>query len=714
MDPTAAMAALGEGKRLTEEIQEEMKKIHDLCQQRDEIRRSIPYLDYLAKVHRNFEAVRVMRAGLRSFADDCARLQDLLEEDAQDLLAQPNLLEVSKNLTVLRNFRDEALDQIRRAKDPSSERDLLRIFEPLDNIIYMFDTNLGYICMNLLEIVSKSDDPSIVVRAAIVISREEKNDDRVRALQEAKKDHQDLASKFTSFTIGPKQILGYKALFLKAIESVAEEKFNQTRPEFQNDPSKLKSQTKWFGEDLFVVKQGMPTLFPKQWQIFNTYVEIYHRQMRKFLVGFVDAEDLRPPQMLAIVHFLEVYHTRMAKLGVPESQLKPHVLDSREGDLIRDYRNIITKALNSWIDRMYTTDQRNFISRAPDAIEQDTDGHLRTKTLGDMWRMLHEQAVAAGDSEREDVVEGVMNAMFSSLKSRQQQWETLVAEEVDRYKTPTAEQLESLQQFQDWLLAIANDQIACVDDAAGDVQDDPTAQKGYLTRFREDFARLPTPPSTKFMSTTGTSQLDSLRDGYVDLATFCINGFVQLIFKVDFRIIMAELFVPGKWYEQSAMQRITTTFDDYIGDYSPMMHPSLIDILIEEMSDALLVSYLTSIRTNRGVKFRRGEPFAAKFRDDVLAAFGFFEKHPDSFNDTIKPKWKAVNYTVQLLGSEKHEVVGIYQQFKREFWDLQLSWVEGTLKTRDDWDRSMITAVKQAAATTYAERGVETVMSKVK
>jgi hypothetical protein len=331
-----------------------------------------------------------------------------------------------------------------------------------------------------------------------------------------------------------------------------------------------------------------------------------------------------------------------------------------------------------------------------------------------MWRMLHEQAEAAGDSEREDVVEGVMSAMFSALKSRQQQWERLIDEEFERYKNPTSEQLETLQQLQDWLLAIANDQIACVDDAVGDVLDDPTAQKGYLTRFREDFVKLPTPPSAKFMSTNGTTELDALRDGYVDLATHCINRFVQLIFRVDFRTIMTELFVPGKWYEQSAMQRITTTFDDYIGDYSAVLHPSLIDILIEELSDALLVSYLTSIRTNRGVKFRRGEPFAAKFRDDVLAAFAFFEKHPDSFNETIKPKWKAVNYTVQLLESDKNEVVQKYEQFKREFWDLQLTWVEAVLKTRDDWDRGMITAVKRAAASTYAERGLDTVMGKVK
>ncbi|EXJ91529.1 hypothetical protein A1O3_00077 [Capronia epimyces CBS 606.96] len=708
------MSTLAEGQKLVGQIREEMKSIHDLCEQAQAIRRNFPQLDYLARVHRNFEATRAMQAGLDSFEKDCAHVQRLLEDDETNLEEQSNLLEAHMRLTRLRDFRDEALDQIRRGRDSSLEQTLLDWFQPLDSVIEIFDDHLGQICLNLIELVQQ-DNTGIIVRLAIVIASEEKNDDRVRALQDAQKDHQDLVSKFTSFTIGPKTIRGYKEKFLRAIEAVAQAKFEQTGEDFQADPSRLEKQTKWFFNDLFICKQGMQNLFPKKWKIFQTYVDIYHKQMHDFLISFVDAEDLRPPQMLGIVHYVDVYYSKMNKLGVSPAQLKPHVLDSREGDLIREYRNIITKALNSWMDRMYISDRKNFSSRAPDAIEQDPEGHFRTKTLGDMWRMLHEQAVAAGDSEREDVVEGVMIAMFSALKSRQQQWEKLIDEEVDRYKNPTPEQLEMLQPLQDWLLAIANDQIACVDDAAADVIDeDPTAQKGYLTRFREDFAKLPTPPSAKFMSTNGTSELDALRDGYVDLATHCINSFVQLIFRVDFRSILTEFFVSGKWYEQAAMKRITTTFDDYIGDYSSTLHPSLLDILIEELSDALLVNYLTSIRTNRGVKFRRGEPFAAKFRDDVLAAFAFFEKYPESFNETIKPKWKVVNFTVQFLEADKNDVVGVYEQFKREFWDLQLSWVEGVLKTRDDWDRSMITAVKRAAASTYAERGMDTIMGRVK
>lgn len=707
------MSTLSEGQKLVGQIKEEMKSIHDLCEQAQAIRKNFPQLDYLARVHRNFEATRAMQAGLDTFERDCSVVQRLLEEDEADLENQPNLLEAHMRLTRLRDFRDEALDQIRKGKDASLEQTLLDWFQQLDNVIEIFDDHIGQVCLGLIELVQR-DNNGIIVRLAIVIASEEKNDDRVRALQDAQKDHQDLVSKFTSFTIGPKTIRGYKEKFLQGIEAVAQAKFEQTRQEFQADPEKLDKHTKWFFNDLFVSKQGMQNLFPKKWKIYNTYVNIYHKLMHDFLISFVDDENLRSQMMLAIVHYIEVYYKKMKKLDYSQPMLKPHVLDSREADLIRDYRNLITKALNSWIDRMYVTDRKNFSSRSTEAIDQDPDGHFRTKTLGDMWRMLHEQAMAAGDSEREDVVEGVMSAMFSALKSRQQQWEKVIDEEVERYKNPSPEQLETLQPLQDWLLAIANDQIACVDDAAGDVVDDPTAQKGYLSRFREDFIKLPTPPSAKFMSMNGITEMDALRDGYVDLATHCINRFVLLIFRVDFRTILTELFVPGKWYEQSAIQRVTTTFDDYITDYNAVLHPSLLDIMIEELSDGLLVQYLTLIRTNKGVKFRRGEPFPARFRDDVLAAFAFFEKYPDAFNETIKPKWKAVNFTVQLLEADKAEVIGVYERFKTEFWDLQLSWVEGVLKTRDDWDRAMITAVKQAAASTYTERGMDTIMGKVK
>jgi exocyst complex component 3 len=703
------MSTLVEGQKLVEQIKEEMKSIHDLCEQAQAIRKDFPQIDYLARVHRNFEATKAMQSGLASFNDDVAAVEQLLLEDDKDIENQPNLLEAHMRLTRLRDFQDEAMDQIKKAKDTSLETTLVDWFQSLDPVIELFDEHVGGICIDLINLVQR-DNTGLIVRLAIVIANEEKNDQRVRALQEAQKDHQDLVSKFTSFTIGPKTIRGYKEKFLEAIEGVARAQFEATREPFLEDPPKLDKHVRWFFNDLFACKQGMQNLFPKKWKIFRTYVNIYHKQMHDFLLSFVNSDDLRPPNMLAIVHYIDDYYKKMKKLGVDQSELIPHVLDSREGDLVREWRNLIVKALTEWIDRMYVTDRKTFISRSADALEQDPSGHLRTKTLGDMWRMLREQTTAAGDSEREDVVEGVISAMFQALRTRQQQWERLIDDEVAKYKTPTHELTEGFAALQDWLVAISNDQIACIDDADANASD-PSTQLGYLSRFRNDMKSL---VSSKFLSTVASTELDLLRDGYVDLSTHCLNRFVDLIFKVDFRSTLTDLFVPGKWYEQTAVKRMTSTFDDYMNDYRDTLHPSLVDILVEEMSDALLLHYLSVIRTNKGVKFRRQDPFANKFRDDVLAAFEFFSKYPDIFNETIKPKWKVVNFTVQLLESEKASVVSVYQQFKREFWDLQLSWVEGVLKTRDEWDRNMITGVKAAAAGIYVERGMETIMGKVK
>ena len=375
-------------------------------------------------------------------------MRRLLEDDEQDLENQPNLLEAHLKLTRLRDFRDEALDQIKRAKDTSLEHTLLDWFQELDAVIEIFDEHIGQIAMTLIPLV-QSDNTSLIVRFAIIIAAEEKNDNRVRALQDAQKDHQDLVSKLTSFTIGPKSIRGYKEKFLDCVKAFAHAQFEKTGPSFRDDPGKLEKQTRWFFNDIYTCQQGMQHLFPKKWKILRTYVRIYHQEMPAFLLAFIDAADLVPPEMLAIVHFVDHYHKKMSKLGMPQAELVPHVVDSREADLVRDYRNIITTALSKWVDQMYITDRKSFQAHSVDALDQDSNGHYRTKTLGDLWRMLHEQAVAAGDSEREDVVEGVMSAMFHALKFRQQQWERLIEEEVSKYRNPTTKLNETISGLQD-------------------------------------------------------------------------------------------------------------------------------------------------------------------------------------------------------------------------------------------------------------------------
>ncbi|KAJ5125997.1 hypothetical protein N7526_008174 [Penicillium atrosanguineum] len=683
-----SIGILTEGQRQVLKTKDELYGIDKLCAESQDSVEDFAQIDKLARIQRHFDATLLMKKGLENFSADIEEVEDLLREDDDDLENQPNLLRVHMNLSRLRDFRDEAMDQIRKANDSSAEETLTEYFQGLDSVIDWFDDHLGTACMNLIPLVQE-DNKSMVVRLAVVVANEEKNDDTVKALQEAQKDHKDLASRFKSMNIGPKTVRGYKDKFMQAIEFYALNQFERTKEEFFGDPDHLEKSFRWFFNDLFTVKQGMQNLVPKKWKIYKTYTDIYHRMMHDFLVGMIDDPEIPADNLLKIIHWSDKYYKKMKKLGWTPADLQPNILDDREPELVRQWQSVIINAVEEFMDRIFEADKRGLMERQPDALDTNADGYFRTKTLADMWRMLHEQVTASGASERADVIEGVIDAMFRALKTRMSAWLAVIDDECIKHKAPGGDQAEGVQLLQDWLIGVANDQIACIDD------NEETGQMGYLTRFKRDIEPLVTP---KYMATRANAELDALRDSYVDLSTHCLAQPVHI--EVVWRI---------------HRQANHLHFRGLYGRLHTRAPPILVDILVEELSDELLVRYLSSVR-NKGVKFRRHvDPFTDKFKDDVLTVFAFFQKYEDSFEGTIKQKWRLVDWLVRLLEAEKGQpIVNVYESFKNEYWDLQLSWVEAVLRTRDDFERSMISSIKAKAAELSVERGTETIMSRLR
>lgn len=383
--------------------------------------------------------------------------------------------------------------------------------------------------------------------------------------------------------------------------------------------------------------------------------------------------------------------------------LKPHVIDERESDLVREYRNLITRAVEEWMDRMAVNDRKTFLSRTEGSLDQDADDQLHTKSLSDMWTMLREQLSVAQNSGRPDVVEGVVDAMIRALKGRQQMWERLVDDEYRKVETAVdVSQIEGVGSLQEWLVAIANDQITNIDD-------DPDAGTvSFLTRFKTDFELLVTPS----YAVTSNAEIEALTNGYVDLATHCMALFARVIFATDIKPVLVEFFTP-QWYQKKTMASITTTFEDYLKDFAGILHPSLRDIFVEELSDALLVRYLECVK-NKGAKFRRQEPFTDKIKEDIINVFNFFGQFGDTF-ELVKDKWRAVNAFENLLSADKGPgLVDAFERMKDQYWDVQIGWVESALRCRDDFDRSMLSSVKSSAAGWNGERGGETVLGKVR
>jgi hypothetical protein len=700
----SGMNGITDGQRTVQQIKEEMMKIDKLCAEAQNMIRDFPNINLVSKTHRNFSAVETMRRNLEGFNDKLSQVEQMLGEDDQDPEAMPNLLAVHYELTQLRNIRDDAMEQILRADDSSLQSTLEDYFARLDDTIDWFDEHVGTIALNVISLVI-NQNVGLVVRLAVIVEAEEKSDKRVAALQEALKDHKEMAARFQSITDGAKKTRGYKEKFLKAIEVHAEEQMTESKQAFLEDPSKLEKNLRWFFNDLNAVKQGLVPLMPKKWRIFQTYGKIYHKLMHDFLIGMINDPDTSSANMLSILNWPEKYYKKMTKLGFKQDELVPQVLDGREGELVRDFRQLIIKFLDQWLDRIFKTEKKDFAERNVDGSNLDADeyGYFRTKNLVDMWRMLQEQLDAAANSERQDVTEGVVDTMILRLKSRQQNWQKMLDDEAARYYGNNPE-LEGFQALQDWLVATANDQIACIDD------NEDEGRFAYLSSFQNKFKPLVT---SQYLE-RADEEISTLRDGYVDLSTHCVAKFAQLIFAVDFRTVMPDFFTP-KWYTGFAMKQMVVTFEEYVGDYKTVIHHSLLDIFIEELADELLIRYLSSVK-NKGAKFKRQDPYKDKIFDDIQTAFAFFNSpflSPD-VSDTIKQKWKVTQSFLQLIEIEKASVPEAFAAFKGDYWDLQLSWVEAVLRARDDFDRSLLNAVKARAAQIEVVRGLETIMSKVK
>ncbi|KAI0997608.1 hypothetical protein K3495_g10581 [Podosphaera aphanis] len=701
----SGMSGINDGQRIVQLIKDEMMKIDKLCAEAQNMIQDFPNINLVSQIQKNFSSVEKMRSNLQAFNDRLGFVENLLREDDQDPENMPNLLAVHYELTQLRNVRDDAMEQIARANDQSLQSTLEDYFTRLDEVVEWFDEHIGMIALDIINVLINGNS-SMIVRFAVIIEAEEKSDKRVKALQEALRDHKEMATRFQSITDGAKTVKGYKEKFLMAIQLHADEQMAGTKEAFIEDPSRLEKNLKWFFNDLNAIKQGMVPLMPKKWKIFQVYGKVYHQTMHDFLIKMVDDPDTSSANTLAILNWPEKYYSKMKRLGFEQDELNPHVLDNRVGELVQGFQLLIIRFLDQWLDRIFQTEQKDFTERNADGGNLDADefGYFRTKNLVDMWRMLAEQVDAAGNSKRVDVVEGVVDSMILRLKTRQQNWQKMLDDEASKYYANNIE-FEGFQALQDWLVATANDQIACIDD------NEEEERFSYLTSFRQKFEPLVSPAYLE----RADKQISVLRDGYVDLSTHCIAKFAQLIFVVDFKTVMPDFFTP-KWYTTTAMKQMIVTFEEYIGDYKTVLHYSLIDIFIEELSDELLIRYLSSVR-NKGAKFKRQEPYKDKIFDDVSVAFEFFTNNPllsPDVADIIKQKWRVTESFLALIEMDKSSIPDFFANFKTEYWDLQLSWVEAVLRSRDDFDRSLLNAVKSKAAQIEVVRGLETIMSKVK
>ncbi|TGZ81197.1 exocyst complex component Sec6 [Ascodesmis nigricans] len=676
--------AIQKGQKTLNAIKEEMMRIDKLCAEAENMIQEFPLINKISKIHRNFVAVEEIQSNLQNLDTRLGQIDYMLSTDeCDDLTAQmPNLLPIHLGLTQLRDFQDDVISQSEKLDDPDTRRTLETYFDPLAHTVDSFDERIGLISMSLIEIV-RAGNHGLVVRLAKIVEAEERADERILALKEAQDNHQQLASRFKSMQKGAKAARGYKERFITCIKAAVESKFDNAKNNFEDDPESLPESLDWFFDDLALVRQAFPRLFPPKWKIDNLYLNIYHGFMHSFLTELIDKDDLDGAGLLTIIQWVGQYGQSMKALGIKAADLKPHVIDNREADLLREYTLLIGKKMEEWTNNVIAQEHREFADRSEEPGNESGKWHMHNVTP--LFAMVNQNLNIALDSNKGSVVAGVVDEVVRILKDRQTQWATIIRSEVQKYtQAVTRDQQEEVPEgIVEYMMAIANDQIRSVNYVGG-ICDKvaPTLSKKYEDQIRAAF--------------------EDCLNGYIDLATQILSEIVEIIFN-DLKPVTKQLFTPT-WYEGNQVDTMVATIRSYVVDLQPGLDDELFPACMLQLAEKTAVCYLSAVH-NKGAKFRIAEA-VEQIRSDVRLLFEFFTEFMD--RDETKGILHVLEYLLRLMSTSKEGLPQVYEEFKSAYWDLPMPWVEAVLKCREDKTRDMVDLVKSQA--TYTPRGSEATM----
>lgn len=628
-------------------------------------------------VHRNFESTEEMVNNLLDMASKLDDIERRLASDSEDILGPaPNLLDIHFQLNQLESFRNQTMHQAKKAK-PSSQQTLARWFERLNNIIVAFDEYILQLAANVLNLI-RAGHPDVVVKLVKVAEFEGREDEKVCltcqspwcpgsyrikavALRFVKKAAKlDAALKFKSMQANARVLKHYRSKIIKAIGESIQVKFEEAYQREDQNPADFLSGLTWMYQDLIRIEKDVVPCFPPDYDIYSHFIRSYHKALNSVVKRIANAKN-DANALLTLFEWLKEYKENMKELNIPPELLDPPLLDGKDQSLIEDYLQLIVQKLDEWSNNLITTEIAEFTKRE-NPPEVDSDGLYETQGAVILFQMINQQVDLATESGQGAILARVVGEINRVMRGIQGKWVKVIEKECKKQTEKPDEVAGGLMEY---CIALANDQIKSAD---------------YAEAL---LARLEPLVSEKYRVTINERLNDAI-DGYLDVAKKCTQTLIDIIFN-DLKPATKMLFHPP-WYD-GTLQQIVETIRDYMGDYQTYLNPSLLELLVEDLLDTLLITYLNALANSPKLRM----PAAAdRVRDDTTEIRSFFItlKPAKEIDDTLE----VLEMILALLEASKDIVFLSYWSFAKVH-GPNLAFVEGLMKARGDFDRTAVSDV---------------------
>ncbi|SCV74869.1 BQ2448_7898 [Microbotryum intermedium] len=693
---------LKEAKATIETIKEGMKDVeHNMSDPRGQIP-GFGKLVQLSVIHRRFTQALETATALRSMYTRLSYISSLLSTDRADPLGPaPNLLPIHYHLTELETFRNETLTQAKRSRcQPETMRTLEAYFERLSETIEAFEAHYFRVARELLEL-SRRGHASVAVKVAKIAEVEGARDQKAIAIRMVKKAGTlDVASRFKSLQADARIIKHYRAKVMDAIKDACRTEIERSYARHNDNGIAWLDDLDWIYDDLLTVEKDLVPRFPPDWKVSRTgegitsftkmdpdvasavvIADFLSLALYDFLQTYVKAGP-DAGSLLRLSQFVKEYQKTMVnELDVPVEWITPQLLDGREAQLIEDYALLVVKKVDEWTANLMKTEVDEFVKREQPP-EIDPDGKYGMQGAVILFQMLNQQVDLSLDSNQGSILLRIVQEASRVMRGVQRQWLTLLDREYKRQveaKNPD----EVPGGLVEYVMALANDQIRSAD-------------------FTEVLNNRLEPLVSQKYKTAIADKLNDAMDGYLDVAKRCVQVLIDVVFN-DLKPATKALLTQA-WYDKPSpdgpadpVTLIVETLRDYIAeDYQTHLNPNLFELLIEDIIDTYLITYIVAIKKCSKLRI----PAALdRIRQDITKSREFFgayksKKELDEYFDVLES-------ILTLMSASKMMVILDYSAFKKRY-GANVAFVEGLLKARDDLDRSstndIMESVKRKAA----------------
>ena len=483
----------------------------------------------------------------------------------------------------------------------------------------------------------------------------------------------DAALKFKSLQADARVLKHYRSKIIKAITHSIHSKVEDAYKRSQDDAVSFLGSLTWFYQDIIRIESDVVPCFPPDYEIYSLYLREYHKALNTVVKKIATLKS-DASVLLTLYEWLKEYKANMKELNIPPELLDPPLLDGKEQSLIEDYVRLIILKLDEWSANLMKTEVAEFVKR-DESPELDNDGLYGTQGGIILFQMVNQQIDLATESGQGAILAKVVGEVNRVMRGIQSQWSKVVDAE---FKKQIEKPNEVAGGLVEYCIALANDQIKSADFAE--------ALLARLEPLVSDKYRVPI-----------SDRLNDAIDGYLDIAKKCMQTLIDIIFN-DLKEATKNFFQPP-WYD-GVMPQIVVTMRDYMADYQSYLNPSLLELLVEDLIDTFLLTYLNALASATKLKM----PSATeRLKYDITEVMAFFTTIAPA--KEVEARFEVLEMILAMLGASKDMAFLSFWSFAKVH-GPNIVFVECLMKARSDFDRSAVSEVMDSIKRKVKEEGL--------